>query len=311
MKLKLCVALSFWILLGSQLKAQITEIPFVFKGTHLFIKVQTKDNDSLNFIFDTGATGATLDSASAERLGISKGKLDTVAVAGAGSDQSYRMAANQFLRLGRTEFPNLNLILVNFATLSKAVGAKLDGIIGYEVLERYVAKLDFDHRKLLLYDGIGTVDTTGYTGIPFEFSKGIQIPRFPVSIGLANGERVTGKVMFDTGSVFSLIVSPPFAKFHDFEHKVGKTVPVRGRGMDGLVNEQIAQIGSTSFQGFNFGKMSVRLTVNAKAVPKDGYLGIIGIEVIKRFQVILDYAHQRIYLKPNLAYTDKFKQEGK
>lgn len=115
--------------------------------------------------------------------------------------------------------------------------------------------------------------------------------------------------MFDTGNTFSLIVSTPFSKYHDFDSKLGKTGYTVGRGMNSFTKDQLAVINSMSFDGFKFGQMSIRLTVNDQAVPKDGYLGILGIEVIKRFNVILDYKHQKIYLKPNQAYSTAFNLE--
>jgi len=295
------------ILIGrTELNAQITQIPFEFKGTHLFIKVQTNQSDTLNFVFDSGATGMSIDSLTAERVSISKANRQTVSVAGSGGAQNYTMALHQNIKLGNVELKDINMVLINFASLSTAIGTKIDGIIGYEVLNKYITKLDFDQKKISLYDQIKSVDTTGYTCIPFEFSKNILIPRFPISITLANGETFTGRVMFDTGNVFSLIVSTPFSKFHDFNSKLGEITTHTSRGLNAKTQDQVATIKSMSFNGFDFGKMRIRLTVNDKAEPKDGYLGILGIEIIKRFNVILDYAHKKIYLKPNQSYHDAF-----
>jgi FKBP-type peptidyl-prolyl cis-trans isomerase len=298
------------ILLGkTELKAQITQVPFEFKGKHLFIKVQTSQSDTLNFVFDSGATGMSIDSLSAERAGISKANRQTVSVVGSGGAQDYTMALHQNIKLGNIELKDINMVLINFASLSASIGSKLDGIIGYEILNKYVTKLDFDQKKISLYDQIKSVDTTGYTGIPFEFNKNILIPRFPISITLANGETFTGRVMFDTGNAFPLIVSTPFSKFHDFNSKLGETTTHISRGLNTTTQDQLATIKSMSFNGFDFGKMRIRLTVNDKAEPKDGYLGILGIEIIKRFNIILDYAHKKIYLKPNKSYHDAFDLE--
>ena len=290
--------------------AQIAQLPLKFNEKHLYIKLQTKQNDTLNFIFDTGATGATIDSTAAERMGIGKKDLQDASIAGSGGVQSYKMAVHQELKLdGGIKLKDLNLVIVNFASLSANLGSKIDGIIGYEILDQYVTKIDFDQKKIQLYGKINAIDTAGYTAIPFEFSKNIVIPRFPISVTLNNGETFTGKVMFDTGNAFSLIVSTPFSKYHDFNSKLGLTAITQGRGMNAITQDQLANIKAMSFAGFNFGSMSIRLTINDKAEPKDGYLGILGIEIIKRFNVILDYANKRIYLKPNSAYNDKLALE--
>jgi FKBP-type peptidyl-prolyl cis-trans isomerase len=133
-----------------------------------------------------------------------------------------------------------------------------------------------------------------------------MIPRFPISITLANGETFTGKVMFDSGNAATLLVSTPYSKFHDFDSKLGETTLVGGRGLSASTIDRLAVIKSMNFNQFNFGPMMIKLTVNDQAKPAEGYLGILGIDVIKRFNLILDYAHKKIYMKPNQNYSDKF-----
>jgi len=113
--------------------------------------------------------------------------------------------------------------------------------------------------------------------------------------------------MFDTGNPYSLLVSAPFSKFHDFNSKLGKTTITQGAGINAKTVDKLATIRSMQFNGFKFGKMGIRLTVFKEAEPRDGSLGILGIEVIKRFNVILDYKNKKIYLKPNRLYSSAFK----
>lgn len=300
--MKLSLLSAIFVIAGiSNLQAQVTKIPFESKGSHLYIKVQTAQSDSLNFIFDTGTTGATIDSATAEKIGISKDNRYQVNVGGIAGNQTNTIALKQNLKLGGVNMSGINLVLSDLGTLSKILGRRLDGLVGYEVMNKYVTQIDFDHKQLLLFNGIKEVDTTGYTGIPFQFNKDVLIPRFPITITLTNGESFTGRAMFDTGNAFSLIVSAPYSKFHNLNAKLGETFPAWG--LNASAPDQVAMIKSMSFNGFEFGNMTIRLTANEKAEPKDGYLGILGIEIIKRFNVILDYANKKIYLKPNASFN--------
>lgn len=301
--MKLTLLSAILVIAGiSNLQAQVTKIPFESKGSHLYIKVQTGKSDSLNFIFDTGTTGAMIDSATAERIGISKENRHQVNVGGITGNQTNVMALNQSLKLGNVDLKGINLVLSDLSGLSKVLGRRLDGLVGYEVMNKYVTQIDFGQKQLLLFNEIKEADTTGYTGIPFEFNKGVMIPRFPITITLTNGERYTGRAMFDTGNAFSLLISAPYSKFHNLNAKLGESFPAWG--LNGSAPDHVAMIKSMSFNGFEFGNMTVRLTANEKAEPKDGYLGILGIEIIKRFNVILDYANKKIYLKPNASFND-------
>lgn len=286
--------------------AQIAKIPFEFQEKHMYIKAKTNNSDSLRFVFDTGATGASIDSATAERIGISKENRKVVNVAGSGGAQNYTMAIDQLFKLNGIEIRDVNPVLINFNALKSATGIRLDGILGYELLSKFVTQIDFDQQKLLVYNSINEVDTIGYTGIPFEFSKGIMIPRFPISIQLISGEVYSGKVMFDSGAAFSLLISTSFNKFHGISEKLTNKITAQGRGLNASDLQERSVIKSMSFNGFDFGKMVVGLTINNQAQPKDGYLGIIGMDIIKRFNVIIDYMNKKIYLKPNKAYDDPF-----
>ena len=299
----------FFLKTALSLNAQVAEIPIEFNGKHIFIKVKTGAGDSLRFIFDTGSTGISIDSGAAKNAGIDMVNRKAVTVNGSGGAKGYMMAMHQKLKMNTVELTDVNLVLVDFSSLSASIGSRLDGIIGYDILKKYVTQIDFENKKILLYNRIESADTTGYTGIPFEFSKSILIPRFPISITLANGESFTGKVMFDTGNAFTLIVSTPFAKYHNFSNKLGETSFTGGIGANAVTKDQLATINALSFNGFSFGKMGIRLTVNDAAEARDGYLGILGIEIIKRFNVILDYANRKIHLKPNEEYGNEFKKE--
>ncbi len=129
MKLKQILIIAF-LIFGSRvaLKAQIAQIPFEFNGVDLAIKVKIRQSDSLRFIFDTGCTGATIDSVIAEKAGVSRENRQTVSVAGSGGSQTYSMALNQSLELKDVEIKNVNLVLANLASLSAIIGSKLDGI---------------------------------------------------------------------------------------------------------------------------------------------------------------------------------------
>jgi len=287
--------------------AQVAVIPFEIQGKNIFIKVSINQKDSLLLVFDTGATGTLVDSLSAERAGVEKAGRKDVDAIGSGGSKKYIMALNQTVHLpGNITLDSIDLVLMNFSSLKTISGTQIDGLIGYDLLNKYTTKIDFDNHKLFLYKNMKNVDTIGYTGIPFEFSKGINIARFPISIQSENGEIFTGKVMFDSGAATTLLISAPFRNFHNLKNKLGPAVSANGRGLNATTIGEAATIKSMKFNGFKLGKMVVSSTIDDNAPPKDGYLGIIGMEIIKRFNVIIDYTNKKIYLKPNSYFDTPF-----
>ena len=293
--------------LSSSLFAQITKVPIEVDRGNIFITVTTGKSGPLRYVFDTGATNASIDSAAAVRSGMDMSKKEIIQAAGHNSTENYVMVMGQSIKIGSLELNNINPLINNFSGMTAATGMKLEGLIGYELLERYVTAINFDKKEMSFYKTIKDADTTGYTGIPFEFNKGVLIPRFPVTIKLETGETFTGRAMFDSGGGFSVLVSTPFNKFHKLSEKLPNKVVKHSRGISNITNEENAVIAGLSFGGFSLGKMAIDLTINDKAEPKDGYLGMIGIDVINRFNVIFDYANKKIYMKPNKNYGAPFK----
>ena len=299
-------SLAILLCYSPQLQAQVARFPIEFNGKHIFIRAGAGKSDSLRFVFDSGASNMSIDSAAAEHAGISRENAERVYAGGHGGAQFYLMAKNQTFRLGGVKLENVNPLLVDFSRMTRATGMKLDGLIGYELLNTYVTGIDFERKEMSLYNNIKEADTSGYTGIPFEFNKGVLIPRFPVTITLPDGEQFTGRVMFDSGGFFTLLVSIGYNKFHGLSQKLPNRTLRKMQGLNATNTEERAAIKGMRFNGFELGEMPIDLTINDKAEASDGYLGMIGIEIIQKFNIILDYADKKIYLKPNSGYQKPF-----
>jgi len=97
--------------------------------------------DTLNFILDTGSGGISLDSTTAEYL-----KLKPVP-----SDRTIRTIAgirmvsfinNQRMKLGSVTIDSLDFHINNYDILTAVYGERIDGIIGYSILKKFIFKID-------------------------------------------------------------------------------------------------------------------------------------------------------------------------
>ncbi len=144
MRLTRMACFVFLLSTASGASAQAVAVPFELKDNNLYIKVRVNHGDTLDFIFDTGSTGTLIDSAAAGKAGIGRENLRKVSVAGSGGAQDYVMATGQSLQLGAAGLQGINPVLADFTGLSAEVGHHIDGMIGYELLNRYVTAIDFD-----------------------------------------------------------------------------------------------------------------------------------------------------------------------
>ena len=292
---KLFVLLS---LLSSAAKAQIASIPFEMVGRTMYIKVKINNSDSLRFQFDTGGTGVLLDSLTAEQAGVSKtGRIATEAGGQGGSVSAFYIKHQEISLPGNTKLKNIEFTLMNLGDPKTGTSSAIAGIMGADLMNKYVTQIDFPNKRLLLYKRINDVDLRGFTPIKFDFYEDLNIPRFPVSIRLPNDEVVTGKVIFDSGAATTMLIFAPFSNYYSIKSKLGDVKSFAGRGLTANTTDIIAQIKGLDFDGFSFGPMNISVNVDDNAPKSPEYLGLLGIEVIRNFQVIMDYKHKVIYLK--------------
>jgi hypothetical protein len=295
-------SISLYALLG-----QVAEIPFELEKDIVLLQVKVNDNPNpRTFVFDTGATYDLLDETVSQSLGLQPNYKQEVP--GAGGVNTFDIVLSQKLTVGEnTEIQGTHLVLHDLSTLQEALERDFDGILGYSLLKSYVTRIDFDQQKLVLYTDIDQLSTAGYTAVPFKLDNGIPIPQFDITITLENGVSYTGKILFDSGAAYSLIVNTPFNRTHKLGESAQKRLILESNNLASKsFSEQIA-IRSMTVAGMELGEMVIALAQDKDGVSSyKGYLGILGAKVISRFDVIIDYTTSTLYLKPNARYSEPF-----
>jgi hypothetical protein len=114
-------------------------------------KVQIGDfPDSLNFIFDTGCGGLSLDSSTAQRLKLSP-RLSSNMIRGIAGVRPQRLLDDMRLRVGQISMDSLTMQVGNYDILSSIYGEQIDGIVGYTFFSRYLVTIDYDSLKMDVY----------------------------------------------------------------------------------------------------------------------------------------------------------------
>lgn len=289
----------------STIQAQVATIPFVQDGL-MYIKVKMNDHDEpLNFVFDTGASTVVLDENVAKKIGV---KADYQQPAeGAAGTEMYNIALSQQFQIGDVFLRDAHTVLVDLKRLSKKGNYQIDGIIGYNIMKRYVTQIDYDQNVIKLYENVNeikgkeeykTVETT------FDYS---QIPQVNLEFTLDNKQKFKGNFLFDSGANMTFLLNTPFVKEKNIESLLEKTIENKAESLTTSTNFKIGKIASLQWDDFTFGEMPIDLS-NSKAgvMASKEYTGILGIKIIKRFNSILDYKNRKIYLKPNNVFKDTF-----
>ena len=303
--------LILWILFITTFKSiaqqPVAEIDFeFFKKKYVLFDANVKGK-TITCYFDTGATASVFDVSLAKEIGIEPDYEREIQ--GASGSQVYQIALDQKIDINNIKLESINLILKNMQNISQKLERNVDAIIGYDILKKYILRLDFERQRILLYDQNSKVDDEGYKEIGFEFYNQIPIPQFEASITLKNGREFQGRVFFDSGAGLTLIINKPFSESNGLIEQVGKKLTTKASDL--TENDQKTvnfTVENLLFSDFKFSDVPVSILSTKKGVGSyPGYLGLLGSDIIKRFDVILDYNSKKLYLKENQLFKTEFK----
>ena len=266
-------------------------------------KVQIGDfPDSLNFIFDTGCGGLSLDSSTAQRLKLAP-RLSSYMIRGIAGVRPQRLVDDMRLRVGQINIDSLTMQVGDYGLLTSIYGEQIDGIIGYTFFSRYLVKIDYDSLKMDVY----TAGSVRYPQGGFLLKP--RVFGLPMMEGQLNDARdINSRFFFDTGAGLCLLFSSHFADDSAvFAPKKKKPVLAEGAGVGGKKEFQLTTLKNFSIGPFRFRHIPTYIFDDNNDITGYPQLGgLIGNDLLRRFNLIVNYARSEIYLVPNTTFNQPF-----
>jgi aspartyl protease/PDZ domain-containing protein len=281
----------------------LTRVNFVqLVGGVVLMQGQLIDHpDTLNFILDTGSGGISLDSSTVGDL-----KLKAIP-----SDRTIRTIAGikmvsfvhgQKLRLGTLTIDSLDFHVNNYDILSAVYGERIDGIIGYSVLKRFIFKIDYDSSKIEIYSkGYLKYPRGGYLFRPLIATLPIQ------SLRVKDDRAVQSRFLYDVGAGLCMMLSTDFIEDSALLLKKRKFFSKEAEGPGGRISMQVTVIREVKLGPYRFKNVPIYIFKDEFNITSYPYLGgIIGNDLLRRFNCILNYERRDFYLTPNSHFLDPF-----
>ena len=281
----------------------LVRIPFTQLSGGIVIIKAVLDNypDSLNFVFDTGSGGISLDSTTVNYLKLTRTKTEKT-IRGIAGIRTVDFSFDHTLNLQGVLTQHLDFHINDYELLTSVYGIKIDGIIGYSFLRRYIVRLDYDNLKLEVYSpGVFKYQRGGYLLKP-NFST---LPLQTASV--EDGREVVSRFIFDTGAGLSFLLSRDFVDDSSVFKKNRKFYPTQAEGLGGKRQMTLAVAKEVKIGPYKFKKVPIHIfddDFNVTSYPLLG--GLIGNDILRRFNVVLNYPEQSIYLKPNTHFNEAF-----
>jgi hypothetical protein len=265
-------------------------IPFELHNNLIFFQLQIQgSSEHLWFTLDTGAGSSYLDSAAATRLGLQTSGSGKVQGAGAGE------VPVKFVESVTFELPGLTSSghRVNTTDLSGLQGHHIDGLLGYDFISRYVITLDYAAGQMTIADTAVFSYSGAGESFPIKFRG--PWPYIEGTIAVPGVKPETGEFFVDSGSG-DAVDDPAILKTTGAVRKVQTGV--------GLGEPGEGVIGRTLYLQLGSYRLDAPTDACCSSVPD--HKRMIGTEVLRRFTVILDYAHSRLILEPNIHFKETF-----
>ena len=281
----------------------ITSFPFkqLLGGVILVKATLNNITDTFNFILDTGSGGISLDSATCEEHKISHVPSGRT-INGIAGIREVDFAKNNDLNFPGLKMKGLDFYVNDYEILTSVYGIKIDGIIGYTFFSRYIVKVNFDSTTIKVYEP-GTIryPSGGYLLRPMFTALPIQ------GLRIKDSRTINANFYIDTGAGLSLLLSKDFADDSSFILKKRVPVPVEAQGLGGKKKMLITVIKELKIGPYIFRKVPTQIMDDEYNVTSYPYLGgLIGNDILRRFNMIFNYQKREIHLLPNSHFREPF-----
>ncbi len=282
-----------------------TTVPFELLNNHIYLMVKLNGKGPFRLLFDTGGANIVTPEL-ARQLGL---KTEG-AVQGRGvGEKSEDVALSRVdsVQVGSVTVSNQVFAIYPLGSLASAEGIPQSGLIGYEVLKRFTVRVDYENSRLTLTDPAVFAYAGKGTVVPFQFNG--HIPQVEGEI-----DGIPGKFDIDTGSRASITLLGPFAEKHKLKDRyTAKVEAVTGWGVGGPARSLVARAGTLRLGPVRIAAPVTELSLQKKGAFIDPYVaGNVGAGVLKRFNIVFDYANQKLIFELNslASRPDVFDRSG-
>ena len=282
----------------------MTEFPFELVNNHIIITANLNGDNLVRLVLDTGfpAHGAMLyKTEQIEKLNLQySGKAMIGSPGGELKPADILMEAS--LSFPGVEFVGQYVIVAQHDEISLKRFSYHDGVIGYSVLSRFVVDIDFNKKIIKL----SKPENFQYKGkgeeLKIEFER--NTPIISCQTSLQNGVLEPVKMVIDLGATHALsldvqkekqIVPPP------------RHLKSKAAGVSGEFDIILGRIDGFQIGKFCFKNVLISFNDKQMSAMHGSYTnGNLGMDILKRFHLIIDYTGSRIFLEPNNYFNDTF-----
>lgn len=292
-------------------------IPFEYTKGHIFVTVSVNGNPGYVFLLDSGTSIDILDLTASRNLGIPLEKIRRAKDLGLGGGKVEIAGARHLaLRIqdarAQSELIGDSVAIVDLHGLAAVMDHRIDGILGYPLLRRFVVGINFESDELTLWPE-HAFHYQGHGDVMQLAEQRDNVPAIPITVNTQNSKTRQAMVEIDTGSDATLLLYPKYAKHvridDAFFSTKTKLKPGEGYGLGGLFPVLPAIFNSMTMGNMQVIHFMAFMMQTSPAVTRRKIAGVIGTTVLGSYKrVIFDVPENKVIFElrpppPPLAQT--------
>jgi predicted aspartyl protease len=258
-------------------------MPFQFVLERQIVFPITIDGKPAEAWLDSGAGAIVVDAAFARRLGLELGApIKAHGVSGEVADVHLSKAD---LVAGDLAMPARRVVVMDLSAVQRLVGRPVQVLLGRDVFDQAVVQLDFQARKLTLTPRDAFEPPPG-APLPLKRSGDLK----SVAIRVAGVEM---PAILDLGNAGGLLIDQEFAAHYRLldGRRASTTL---GVGADGAHEETQTTLDRLELGGVSLNGVPTTATANLSSKAPAN----VGLQVLSRFRLTIDFAGDRLWLSP-------------
>ena len=283
---------------------QTTSVPFRLVDNHIILPVSVNGSAPLDFVLDSGAAATVImDSRATRALHLQMAGELSVSGTGTGPHPTARIVPGVSTTVGGLSLDGQAAIFLPLDAVpffNELDDVYFDGVIGAPFFERFTIEIDHDQRLVSFSEPTVTAQRTrDDAGDWREVALQIDaaLPYLTARVDPGEGPPITLKLLVDTGFRGTLSLTPSSSDELSQPTVYFESV---SQGLSGNVPSRVAVVNSLSLASYCLRDLPVRYA-QAGGESQNGANGILGNEVLQQFNLVFDYARERLLLVHKLA----------
>ena len=282
-------------------------IPFTVNRNRVLVPVTVNSQRVLNLVLDTGMgfDGILLYQGDLkDSLGLGRTFEAKIPGAGGGEPSTAVVADSMTIRAGNVELRDQRIIILQSTPIRSSSSR---GVMGYSLLGHYAVEIDYDRMLILLHDAESFGGDSSWHPVPLTFNAR-NIPFLKASIVVEEGDPIPLEMYIDfaSGEALELLIRPEMK----FEVPEDTKDSYLGTGLSGDIHGKMGKIARLLLGPYELKDVTTAFAPAHIRSKQKGADGILGSASLRRFNLVFDYAHDTLWIKPNSHSSEPFPEDG-